>query len=56
MVGSDLIAIVVVSVMAALVVVIVIGLHVWGAIQDGREEKEMESMRHPPGSNHDGRR
>jgi flagellar basal body-associated protein FliL len=55
-VGSDLIPIVIVSVMAALVVVIVIGLHVWGAIQDGREEKEMERTRHPPGSNHDGRR
>jgi len=54
-VASDVPAIVIVSVMAALVVVIVIGLHVWGAIQDGREEKEMEHLRHPPGSNHDGR-
>jgi hypothetical protein len=51
--ASDVAAIVIVSVMAALVVVIVIGLHVWGAIQDGREEKEMERLRHPPGSNHD---
>jgi hypothetical protein len=30
------------------VAVIVIGLHVWGAIMDGREEKEMHSRRHPP--------
>ena len=35
---------------AATVVVaaVVIGLHVWGAIMDGREEKEMHSRRHPP--------
>jgi hypothetical protein len=46
-IGSDLPAIVIVSVMAGLVVVVVIGLHVWGAIQDGREEKEMHDLRHP---------
>ena len=56
MLASDTAAIVIVSVMAALVVVVVIGLHVWGAIQDVREEKEMEILRHPPGSNDDGRR
>jgi hypothetical protein len=55
-IGSDLPAIVIVSVMAGLVVVIVIGLHVWGAIQDGREEKEMHDLRHPRDSNSTGRR
>jgi hypothetical protein len=30
------------------VAVVVIGLHVWGAIMDGREEKGMYSRRHPP--------
>jgi phosphotransferase system glucose/maltose/N-acetylglucosamine-specific IIC component len=35
----DVVAIVIVVVMTALVVVAVIGLHVWGAIQDGREER-----------------
>ena len=56
MVSSDLPAIVIVVVMTTLVVVVVIGLHVWGAIQDGREEKEMETLRHPPASNDDERR
>jgi len=55
MVSSDLPAIVIVVVMTALVVVVVIGLHVWGAIQDGREEKEMHDLRHPPDSNNTGR-
>jgi hypothetical protein len=32
-------AIVIVVVVTALVVVAVIGLHVWGAIQDGREQR-----------------
>jgi hypothetical protein len=44
-VGSDVVAIVLVVVVTALVVVVVIGLHVWGAIQDGREEKAMRSWR-----------
>ena len=35
----DAVAIVIVVVMTALVVVAVIGLHVWGAIQDGREQR-----------------
>jgi hypothetical protein len=35
--------VVLVVVMTALVVVAVIGLHIWGAIQDGREERR----RHP---------
>lgn len=33
---------------AVFVAVVVIGLHVWGAIQDGREEKENWRRRHPP--------
>ena len=40
-----MVAIVLVAVVTALVVVVVLGLHVWGAIQDGREEKEMEAWR-----------
>jgi hypothetical protein len=32
---------------AVFVVVVVIGLHVWGAIQDGREEKANYRRRHP---------
>jgi hypothetical protein len=53
--SSDLPAIVIVVVMTALVVIVVIGLHVWGAIQDGREEKEMHDLRHPHDSNTTGR-
>ena len=48
-IASDLAAIVIVVVMTVLVVVSVLGLHVWGAIQDGREEKEMRALRHPDG-------
>jgi hypothetical protein len=36
-------AVVVVVVMTVLVVVSVLGLHVWGAIQDGREERRRRS-------------
>ena len=39
LVGSDVVAIVIVVVVTVLVVVAVLGLHVWGAIQDGREER-----------------
>ncbi len=46
--ASDLPAIVIVVVMTAFVVIVVIGMHVWGAIQDGREEKAMHATRHPP--------
>jgi phosphotransferase system glucose/maltose/N-acetylglucosamine-specific IIC component len=35
-------AIVIVIAMTVLVVVSVIGLHVWGAIQDGREQRRRE--------------
>ena len=38
-VASDLPAIVLVVAATVFVVVVVIGMHVWGAIQDGREEK-----------------
>ncbi len=31
---------------AVFVIVVVLGLHVWGAIQDGREEKAMWRWRH----------
>jgi hypothetical protein len=48
-IASDLAAIVIVVVMTVLVVVSVLALHVWGAIQDGREEKEMRAFRHPHG-------
>ena len=49
MLFSDLVAIVLVVVMTALVVIVVIGLHIWGAIQDGREEKAMRAWRRPRG-------
>jgi len=39
LVGSDVVAIVIVVVVTVLVVAAVLGLHVWGAIQDGREER-----------------
>jgi hypothetical protein len=45
MLAADVVAIVLVSVIAGLVAVVVIGLHVWGAIQDGREEKAMRRVR-----------
>ena len=35
-----LVAEILVVLVTALVVVVVLGLHVWGAIQDGREEKK----------------
>jgi phosphotransferase system glucose/maltose/N-acetylglucosamine-specific IIC component len=38
----DVAAIVIVVVMTVVVVVAVIGLHVWGAIQDGREQRRHE--------------
>jgi len=39
------VAIVLVVVVTTLVVAVVLGLHVWGAIQDGREEEEMRVWR-----------
>ncbi len=47
--AADLAAVIIVVVMTALVVIAVIGLHVWGAIQDGREEKTNWRRRHPEG-------
>jgi hypothetical protein len=44
--ASDLAAIVIVVISTGLVVVVVLGLHIWGAIQDGREEKTMWAWRH----------
>jgi hypothetical protein len=38
----DVVAIVIVVVVTVLVVVSVIGLHVWGAIQDGREQRRRD--------------
>jgi hypothetical protein len=43
--ASDLAAIIIVVVSTVLVVVAVLGLHVLGAIQDGREEKAMRAWR-----------
>jgi len=44
---SDIAAAVIVIVSTVFVVVVVLGLHIWGAIQDGREEKAMWGRRHP---------
>lgn len=49
LVAVDIVALVLVIVVTAFVAIVVIGLHVWGAIQDGREEKTMWRRRHPPG-------
>jgi hypothetical protein len=38
----DVAAVVVVIVMTVLVAAAVIGLHVWGAIQDGREQRRRD--------------
>jgi hypothetical protein len=43
-----MIALALAIVATVIVAAVVIGLHVWGAIMDGREEKEMHSRRHPP--------
>ena len=42
-----MVALVLVIAVTAAVAAVVIGLHVWGAIMDGREEKRMFSRRHP---------
>ena len=49
MLFSDLVAIGLVVVMTAVVVIVVIGLHIWGAIEDGREEKTMRAWRRSKG-------
>jgi hypothetical protein len=45
LVATDVAAVVIVIVMTVFVVAVVLGLHVWGAIQDGREEKAMRNWR-----------
>jgi hypothetical protein len=47
--ASDLAAIIIVVGSTVFVVVAVLGLHVWGAIQDGREEKAFRAGRHRRG-------
>lgn len=47
-VASDLPAIVLVVAATVFVVVVVIGMHVWGAIQDGREEKAFREKQARP--------
>ena len=44
--ASDLAVSIIVIVSTVLVVVLVLGLHIWGAIQDGQEEKAMWRWRH----------
>jgi multisubunit Na+/H+ antiporter MnhC subunit len=44
-VATSLAAIVIVVAVTAVVVVSVLGLFVWGAIQDGREEKAQKASR-----------
>jgi len=44
-----MVALALVVAVTVVVAVIVIGLHVWGAMMDGREEKKMYARRHPPG-------
>jgi len=41
----EIAAIVIVVVMTVFVVAAVLGLHVWGAIQDGREERRRRGLR-----------
>lgn len=41
----NVVAVVIVVLVTAFVVVAVIGLHVWGAIQDGREQRRRAGRR-----------
>ena len=43
-----MVALVLVIAVTVAVAAVVIGLHIWGAIMDGREKKRMSSRRHPP--------
>ncbi len=45
--ATSLAAIVIVVAVTAIVVVSVLGLFIWGAIQDGREEHAMKASRRP---------
>jgi hypothetical protein len=42
-----MIGLILVIAVTVVVAVVVIGLHIWGAIMDGREEKQMFAQRHP---------
>ena len=42
-----MIGLILVIAVTVVVAVVVIGLHIWGAIMDGREEKQMFARRHP---------
>ena len=42
-----MVALALVIAVTAVVAVVVIGLHFWGAIMDGREERQMYGRRHP---------
>ncbi|HEX3806641.1 MAG TPA: hypothetical protein VHV52_07655 [Gaiellaceae bacterium] len=46
--ASDVVPWILAIASAVFVVVVVLGLHIWGAIQDGREEKAMWQSRHRP--------
>ena len=45
LVATSLAAIVIVVTVTAIVVIGVLGLFIWGAIQDGREEKALKAQR-----------
>ena len=45
LIASNLAAIIIVVVMTVIVVVLVLAMHVWGAVQDGREERAMRAWR-----------
>jgi hypothetical protein len=46
LIGSDLAAIIVVVAATVIVAGVVVGLHIWGAVLDGREETAMAAWRH----------
>jgi hypothetical protein len=46
LIASDLAVSIIVIASTVFVVGLVLGLHIWGAIQDGQEEKAMWSWRH----------
>ncbi len=45
LVATSLAAIVIVVTVTAIIVIAVLGLFVWGAIQDGREERALKAQR-----------
>jgi hypothetical protein len=48
-IASSLVVVVLVVASTVFVVAAVLGLHVWGAIQDGRQEKARSRASRPPG-------